>query len=331
MPSFHGKLSLRVPRDRLGVFQPMLLDIVRQQSQTCSELALSLYAKGLSTRMVEEVVEQCFGEKMSSSKVSALAQSIQPVREQWQQRPLKREYFALMIDALRLHVRRETVDHEACFLVLGIHPNGQREVLGMYLFPEEGAYGWREVFMDLRARGLVHTSLIISDELSGITEAVRDAYPSTRHQLCLVHRLRTLVNHVRADRKAELVKAFQEVFALDDPYNTLEAVEQRLESFLRKWERCIPNLRKRLSVDKLPHYAAFLHFPVQVRRMLYTTNWIERLNRTIRKVTHRVGVFPSTDSLQNLVFLALEHAHKNLHRHIPAFTLHLLPTFNPHP
>lgn len=179
MSSFHGKLSLRVPRDRLGHFQPMVLDIVRKQSETCAELAL--YAKGLSTRMVEEVVETCFGEKMSSSKVSSLAQSIQPVRERWQQRPLRQEYFALMIDALRLHVRRDTVEHEACFLVLGLLPSGRREVLGIYLFPEEGAYAWRDVFADLQARGCTRTHLILSDELKGIREAVQDAYPAARH------------------------------------------------------------------------------------------------------------------------------------------------------
>lgn len=329
MPSFHGKLSLRVPRDRLGHFQPMMLEMVRKQSATCAELALSLYAKGLSTRMVEEVVETCFGEKMSSSKVSALAQSIQPVRERWQQRPLQQEYFALMIDALRLHVRRDTVDHEACFLVLGILPSGRREILGMYLFPEEGAYAWREVFRDLQNRGCIRTHLLISDELTGIREAVQELYPAARHQLCLVHRLRSLVNHVRADRKQELVSDFQAVFALDDPANTVEMIEKRLESFLCKWERHIPGLRKKLDPEKLSHYAAFVHFPLQVRRMLYTTNWIERLNRTIRKVTNRVGVFPTPDSLQNLVYLALEHAHKNLSRHIPAFTLHVLPHYTP--
>lgn len=329
VPSFHGKLAVRVPRTRLGIFNPLMLEVARSQSETCSELALQLYAKGLSTRSVEEIVGSIFGEKMSASKVSDLAQRLQPIREAWQERILSGDYFALQIDALRLHVRRENVYHEACFLVMGVRPDGKREVLGMYLFPEEGAHAWREVFQNLLDRGLRGTCLVISDELKGIVEAVKTYFSSAKHQLCLVHRERNLINHVRAEKKQEFAHDFRTVFALDDPNNSLDAIEQRLQVFVEKWRPVIPNLPKVLDPEKLEYYATFLHFPFHVRRMIYTTNWIERLNRQIRKVTKRVAAFPSPDSLLNLVFMAIDQFQKGCYnRHIPAFYQYIKPLYD---
>lgn len=328
VPSFQGKLRVAVPRDRIGSFQPLFLELARQQSARCGELALQLYAKGLSTRSVESIIEQLFGERMSASKVSEIAQSLQPVREAWQQRPLDEAYATVMIDALRLNVRRENVYLEACFLVLGTKPDGRREVLGMYLFPEEGANAWRTVFEDLQSRGLRHAPLFISDELTGIREAIAEYYPRARHQLCLVHRKRNLMVHIRSDRKEEFSKDFDAVFALDDPHNTEEAIAERLETFVAKWQRHIPNLETKLETDKVRHYAAFLLFPLQVRRMVYTTNWIERLNAQIRKVTKRVAAFPSPDSLFNLVFMAIHPLENGTYkRQIPGFRTYVQPIF----
>lgn len=328
VPSFQGKLRVAIPRDRIGAFQPLFLELARQQSARCGELALQLYAKGLSTRAVEGIVEQLFGERMSASKVSEIAQSLQPLREAWQERPLDNAYAAVMIDALRLNVRRENVYLEACFLVLGTKPDGRREILGMYLFPEEGANAWRTVFEDLRNRGLKHAPLFISDELTGIREAIAEYYPRARHQLCLVHRKRNLMVHIRSDRKAEFSRDFNAVFALDDPQNTEEAIAQRLTAFIAKWKRHVPNLETKLEADKVPHYAAFLMFPFHVRRMVYTTNWIERLNAQIRKVTKRVSAFPSPDSMFNLVFMAIHPMEQGAYsRQIPGFRTHVLPIF----
>ena len=328
IPSFHGALHLKVPRDRLGVFKPLMLEVARKQSDACSELAIALYTKGLSTRSVEEIIRPIFGERMSPSKVSELAQRLQPIREAWQQRLLSEEYFAIQIDAIRLHVRRETVYHEACFVVMGIKPDGRREILGLYLFPEEGSHAWREVFQNLIDRGLKKTSLVISDELTGIIDAVHEYYPSAQHQICLVHRKRNLINHIRSDQKQAFSDDFNTVFALDDMNNSLEAIEVRLESFIKKWKKSLPKITTSLEADKLQYYAAFLHFPFQVRRMIYTTNWIERLNRQIRKVTKRVAAFPSPDSLLNLVYMAIDQFQKgSYNRHIPAFYQYVKPLY----
>lgn len=328
IPSFQGKLRLAVPRDRIGAFQPLFLELARQQSSRCGELALQLYAAGLSTRRVEGIVEQLFGEKMSAAKVSEIAQSLQPLREAWQQHPLQNDYVSIMIDALRLHVRREQTYLEACFLVLGTKPDGRREVIGMYLFAEEGAHAWRQVFADLRQRGLTHVPLLISDELTGITDAIREHFPRSRHQLCLVHRQRNLLVHIRHDRKAEFSRDFNDVFRVDDQTNTVAAVADRLIAFVAKWKRHVPNLADKLAQEKLVHYCAFLYFPVAVRRMLYSTNWIERLNREIRKITKRISSFPNPDSLFNLVFMAIHPLQDGPYRRqIPAFRESILPIF----
>jgi transposase-like protein len=328
VPSFQGKLRVAVPRDRLGAFQPLFLELARQQSSRCGELALQLYGAGLSTRRVEQIVEQMFGERMSASKVSEIAQSLEPLRRAWQERPLANEYASLMIDALRINVRREQVYLEACFLVLGTKPDGRREVLGMYLFAEEGAHAWRQVFADLRDRGLHHVPLIVSDELSGITEAVAECFPRALHQLCLVHRKRNLMVHIRSDRKEEFSRDFNDVFRIDQQSNTVEAVGERLKVFIEKWQRHISNLEEKLAAEKLLHYCAFLAFPVSVRRMVYSTNWIERLNREIRKVTKRVSAFPNPTSLFNLVFMAMQPLQDGPYRRqIPAFRESILPIF----
>jgi transposase-like protein len=289
---------------------------------------LELFSSGLSTRSVERIVGSLFGEKMSAAKVSEIAQQIQPVREAWQQRPLGNGCFAIQIDAIRLHVRRQEVYNEACFIVMGIRPDGKREILGLYLFPEEGAHAWREVFADLIARGLNRIGLVISDGLQGIIEAVEEYYPGARHQLCLTHRKRNLITHIRSDKQKEFSDDFSHVFAVDDPANTLERIEARLLTFREKWKPHIANIDSCLETGKLKNYAAYLQFPAPVRRMLYTTNWIERLNAHIRKITKRVPAFPTTDSLLNLVFMATQHFEDGPYkRHIPDFYKHLKPLY----
>lgn len=328
IPSFQGKLDIRIPRDRKGAFSPLLLEVARHQSEKCSELALELFTSGLSTRKIETVIQTMFGEKMSASKVSDIAQKIQPIREAWQKRTLDDGFFAIQIDAIRLHVRRKEVYNEACFIVMGIRPDGKREILGIYLFPEEGAHAWREVFSDLIDRGLRRIDLVISDELKGIVEAVEEYYPGAKHQLCLIHRKRNLINRIRADKKKEFSDGFNYIFSVDDPENGLERIEERLMAFTEKWKPHISNIDSCLEIGKLKNYAAFLHFPVGIRRMVYTTNWIERLNAHIRKITKRVPAFPSPDSLLNLVFMATQHFEDGPYkRHIPAFYKHLKPLY----
>jgi len=211
---------------------------------------------------------------------------------------------------------------------MGIKPDGRREILGLYLFPEEGANAWREVFQNLIDRGLKEIRLVISDELTGIINAVNEYFPAAEHQICLVHRKRNLINHIRAEKKQEFSDDFDAVFALDDPYNTEEKIQRRLDLFKHKWKKSLPRIITSLESDKLKYYAAFLHFPFQVRRMIYTTNWIERLNSQVRKVTKRVPAFPSPDSLLNLVYMAIDQFQKGCYkRHIPAFYKYIKPLY----
>jgi transposase-like protein len=244
---------------------------------------------------------------MSASKVSEIAQRVEPLREAWQKRPIRKDATVLMADAIRMNVRiGDSVYNGACHIVIAIFADGTREVLGLWFFPEESASAWTEVFNDLKQRGLPDAfPLFISDELTGIIDAVKQCF-SCYHQICLVHRKRNLITHVRSDQKAEFSKDFNAVFSIDSADNAIEKIESRLETFLIKWERSVPNLRTKLAREKLQNYAAFLHFPVVLRRTLYTTNMIERLNAQIRKVTKRTPAFPTTNSMLNLVYLAVQ-------------------------
>jgi transposase-like protein len=319
LPSFLGKLTIAVPRDRQGKFTPLLLEIATNDASRTADLALQMYAKGLSTRDIEDIIRNIFGASMSASKVSEIAQRVEPLREAWQQRPITKEVIAIMADAIRMNVRIDNaVYNGACHIVIAIYADGTREVLGLWFFPEESSSAWSEVMQDLKTRGLSAVPLVISDELTGIVNAMRDSL-SCQHQLCLVHRKRTLITHVRSDRKAEFSTDFNAVFDIDAANNSLELIEGRLEAFHQKWEKSVPNIRTKLAREKLSNYAAFLHFPVALRRMIYTTNMIERLNAQIRKVTKRTPAFPSEKSMLNLVYLAVQEFETGPYR----YPLHL--------
>jgi transposase-like protein len=306
--SFQGKLCLRVPRDRQGLFYPLLLEIIQQDSVRMQDLALQLYSHGVSHRGVQQIFNAIFQTSLSPAKVSQLVEAFEPHRVAWQQRALASHYHVVVIDALHQSIRRGTVEKEAIYVVMGLTQEFTREILGLYQFPQETASGWESVFMDLTQRGLQQVNLVLCDELSGIEAAVEAHLPHRHLQTCLVHKVRRLLTQVRHQDKAALASDWQAVLGLDQPTHTPDDFAHQLALLIDKWAMKYPGLKRQLPEFKWRYYQAYLHYPFALRRMLYTTNWIERLNKDIRKVTRHVNSFPSPNSALNLVFLVIQQA-----------------------
>lgn len=321
--SFQGKLEIRVPRDRLGHFHPFMLEVIQQENSRLQELALSLYQKGVSHRGVCDIFESFFGNKISPSHLSDLVKHFEVHRLRWQERGLESHYHGLLIDALHQSIRRGSVEKEAIYVVMGLKADFTREILGIYQLPQESAAGWESVFEDLLKRGLKQVGFVLCDELSGIESAIEAKLPHQHLQLCLVHKVRNLLARVRHQDKASLASAWKEVLGLDDPLHTPEQFQKRLQIFIQQWSIKYPRFKNQLPEHKWRYLCAYLHYPQALRRMLYTTNWLERLNKEIRKVIRHVNSFPNSNAALNLVFMVTQQLQEKTYaKPITFFTPH---------
>lgn len=302
---FSGAIRLRVPRDRMGRFQPLLLELMRRDEEKVSDLALKMYVKGMTTRDVSEVIGEIYGESRSAAWVSTLTGEVEGERVRWQARPLAASWTAIFVDAMYLSVRRDTVEKEAVCVALGLKSDGRREILGLWSMPEESAAGWKEIMGDIRRRGVREAAVMVGDGLSGLPEAVAEVFPAMRFQSCVIHKIRRVLLRVRAADKAAVSAALKEVFDLDRVDDDPEGAAARLVAFIGIWKRRYPGLPALFPDGLVPLLFTYLQLPPGIRRMLYTTNWIERLNKHIRKTTRNRNSFPNETSLLNAVFLAV--------------------------
>lgn len=297
--------QLKVPRDRIGLFKPVFLEVIKNQESQMFELTHKLYVKGLTTRDIEDVLQDVFGKKMSASQVSLISKSFQEEKEAWLNRKLLSEYYFIYIDALYVPIRRNTVENEAIYIVMGLKTNLKREVLGVYNIPTESASGWNEVFCDLKNRGLEKVLMIVADGLTGLEEVVSKQLPNTFLQKCLVHKIRNILLRARSTDKQALVEDFRSVFRLEEANYSIDDAIKNLEIFVNKWKKRYLHIEKKFKPEHLNNYFAYLNFPYQIQRMIYTTNWIERLNKHLRKTLRVRNSFPTPDSAINLICASL--------------------------
>ena len=297
--------ELKVPRDRLGLFKPVFLEVIKNRESQMFELAHKLYIKGLTTRDIEDVMQDVFNKKMSASQVSLISKNFQAEIDAWLSRKLMSEYYFIYIDALYVPIRRNTVQNEAIYIVLGLKKDLRREILGVYNIPTESASGWNEVFTDLKNRGLKKVLMVVADGLTGLEEVVKNKLPNAFLQKCLVHKIRNILLRVRSSDKQALVEDFKLVFRLEEPNYSIDEATKNLEKFLSKWKKIYPSIERKFKTEHLENYFAYLHFPYKIQRMIYTTNWIERLNKHLRKTLRVRNSFPNPDSAINLVAASL--------------------------
>lgn len=307
--------KLKVPRDRLGTFKPIFLEVIKNQESQMIDLASKLYVKGLTTRDIEEVFNDVFDKRISPSQVSLISKNFREEKEAWLNRDLMEEYYFIYIDALYVSIRRNSVEKEAIYVVLGLKPDLKREILGLYNIPSESACGWQEVFKDLKSRGLKKALMIISDGLTGLEDVIRNELPEAFHQKCLVHKVRNILLRARSSHKRELAEDFREVFKVEEPGYTVDDGIKNLKKFINKWKKCYPQINKKFKNEHLKNYFAYLNFPYQIQRMIYTTNWIERLNKTVRRTIKIRNSFPNPESAMYLISASLIDFEENVYKY----------------
>ena len=303
--SVNQYFRLQVPRDRLGLFKPVFLEAIKAQDAQMQDMAFKLYVKGLTTQDISEIFDEVYGKKLSPSSISSITKDFEKSRDGWLQKPLQEHYYCLYIDALYIPIRRDYVSKEAFYIILGLNQDLKREVLGVFNIPSESASGWNDTFIDLKKRGLKQALLVISDGLPGIKEVIHHHFPKAHVQQCLVHKIRDLLLHARSKDKSQISLDFKQTFILENPTISFKDIDQKLTDFLNKWGPIYPSFRKKLLSQDIHYYTAYLNFPHSIHRMIYTTNWIERLNKSIKRTTKIRNAFPSPNSALTLISAAL--------------------------
>lgn len=308
--------DLAVPRDRLSQFYPQLLSLMDRRTGKIDDLIVSLYAKGLSTRDITSIVGEIYDKKLSATTVSNLTKAIEDEREAWEKRPLSTRYIAIFIDALYIKVRRGTVETDAIYLMYGITEDGHREVLGLHVGVAESATVWEERLREnLFSRGVKEVLLFVMDGLSGLEEAVLRVYPKALTQRCVVHQIRATLSNVRPRHKAAVAEDLKGIYQSQ----TLEAARKVLLQVKLKWQKLYPRLFKTWE-ERLESLMCFLQFPKELQKKIYTTNWLERLNKELRKVVKTKNSFPTEDSVKNLIYLKIKAINDQWEtRKIPGF------------
>ena len=222
--------EINIPRDRAGIFKPVFLEVLKQQNEQMMNLAAKLYVKGLTTRDIEDVFGEVFDKRISPTQVSLISKNFQNERDIFLNRKLQKEYYFIYIDAMYTSIRRDTVEKEAVYIVVGLNRELRREILGIYNIPTESASGWGEVISDLKARGLERVLMVVADGLTGLENIIEEELPNTYLQKCLVHKKRNILLKARTSHKEELAEDLKKVFELENPHYTPKKGEENLEN-----------------------------------------------------------------------------------------------------
>ena len=295
-----GEFEIETPRDRNGEFEPRIVPKNKRDVSGIEDKIISLYGRGLSTREINEQIQDLYGIEVSSTMVSNITDQILPKIKEWQNRPLESIYPICFVDAVHFSVREESsVVKKAAYIVLGINEYGEKDVLGIWIGENESAKFWLSVFNDLKSRGVKDILILCSDGLIGMKEAITTAYPKTVQQRCIVHMIR---NSVRFVSYKELKPFCEDLKTIYTSKNEKEGYEQ-LQKVKEKWKSKYPTAFKSWE-ENWDAICPFFSYSEPVRKIMYTTNTIESLNRSYRKYTKTKSVFPSDESLMKCLYLA---------------------------
>lgn len=303
-----NSLQISIPRSRNGAFKPLLLEFIRSNHEQVQELAILLYRKGLSTRDVSSVMAEFFGESMSRETVNNLAESFHEIRMEWEKTPLEKHYKVIYCDALFVNLKRaNSYSKEALYLIYGVKDDNTRELLLLEVNPTESSKVWGEYLNKLKERGLEQVDLIVADGLLHFADEAKKVYPCANTQRCVVHLTRNLLNKVRPKEKEAFSVDLKHVFDNFSENSSRSEAQKKLETFVAKWETTYPRLMDRLrDMEYVNDYFTYIDYPVDVRRMLYTTNAIENLNRQIRRVLKTKVTFDKEANLLDLAFMIVK-------------------------
>jgi putative transposase len=300
----HGPVALDTPRDRNGSFEPKIVRKRQRRFVGFDEKILALYSRGLSTRDISAHLQEIYGVKVSRELISKVTDAVMDDVREWAKRPLEDIYPIVFLDCMVLKVREGgSVQRRALYLALGVTLDGDRDVLGMWFQETEGAKFWMQVLNDLKTRGVRDVLIACVDGLTGFPDAIEAIFPKTTVQTCIVHLIRASLRYVPRREREQVARDLKPIYTVKDA----DQAQAELEAFDEKWGQRFPVITQ-TWLNAWENVTPFLAFPDEVRRVIYTTNAIEALNRQLRKAIKTKGSFPNEDAARKLVYLALQNA-----------------------
>jgi len=298
-----GRMPLAVPRDRNGTFEPQIIEKHQTRFTGFDENIISLYSRGLTTREIQEHLEEIYHVEVSPALISNVTEEVMEEVRAWQNRQLEAVYPIMYLDAIQFKVRDGGhIKNKAVYLAIGIGMNGLKEVLGLWIAQTEGAKFWLQVVTELKNRGVNDIFIACVDGLKGFPEAIESVFPQTEIQLCIVHLVRHSLNYVGWKQRREVAADLKLIYTAA----TEVEAEQRLTEFAAKWDQKFPLIAKSWRTN-WPRVIPFFAHPPEIRKIIYTTNAIESLNMSLRKVTKTRSSFPNDEAAAKLLYLALRN------------------------
>ena len=302
----HGESIIEVPRDRQGEFDPVVVPKHQSRGLSIERLVISLYAKGMSVSDIEEEMKEIYGITLSTSAISIITNKVSQAAVEWQNRPLESLYLIVWMDGIVFKVREGgKVINKTVYLCVGLNKDGMKEVLGMWVGKSESSSFWMGVLTDLKARGVEDILVTVTDNLNGFTQTIKSVFPESTTQICVVHQIRNSCKYVVWKEKKEFTADLKNIYNAP----TKEAACLELDLLEQKWGGKYPYAIRswRTNWDEL---TSFFDFPVEIRKIIYTTNLIENLNGKIRKYTKNKLSFPNDDALKKSVYLSIMEIEK---------------------
>ncbi len=297
-----GELPIEIPRDRHSTFEPQIIPKHQTRWAGFDEKILSLYARGMTVREIQSHLEEIYGTEVSPSLISSVTDAVAEEVKTWQARPLDPVYPIVYLDCIHVKIREGAVRVKAVYLAIGVTMSGEKEVLGLWLSQTEGAKFWLQVVTELRNRGVQDIFIACVDGLKGFPEAIEAVFPQTTVQLCIVHMVRHSLNYVSWKRRPEVAADLKRIYQSA----TAEEAELRLGEFEAKWDDEYLPIGQSWRRN-WPRLIPFFDYPPEIRKVIYTTNAIESVNMSLRKLTKNRGSFPSDEALLKLFYLALKN------------------------
>ena len=308
----HGEQDISIPRDRQSEFEPVIVPKYQSRGLSIEKLVISLYAKGMSVSDIEEEMKEIYGITLSTSSISIITNKISQSATEWQNRPLESLYLIVWMDGIVFKVRENgKVINKTVYLCVGLNKEGLKEVLGLWVGKSESASFWLGVLTDLKARGVEDILITVTDNLNGFTDTIKNVFPASTTQICVVHQIRNSCRYVVWKEKKEFSADLKNIYNAP----TKEAAALELDLFEQKWGGKYPYAIRswRTNWNEL---TAFFDFPVEIRKIIYTTNLIENLNGKIRKYTKNKLSFPNDDALKKSVYLSIVEIEKKWYQPI---------------
>lgn len=301
-----GELPIEIPRDREGSFEPLIISKHQTRWAGFDDKILSLYARGMTVREIQQHLTEMYGTEVSPTLISTVTDGVMDEVKQWQSRPLDAVYPVIYLDCIHAKVRDAgSVRTKAIYLAIGINMEGHKEILGLWIAQTEGAKLWLSVVTELKNRGVQDIFIACVDGLKGFPEAIETVYPNAIVQLCIVHMVRNSLNYVSWNKRKEVAADLRLVYSAA----TIDEAEHALADFEDKWNNAYPPIARSWR-NNWQRIIPFFDYPPEIRRIIYTTNAIESVNMSLRKVSKNRGSFPNDEAVIKLFYLALSNIAK---------------------